>query len=64
MYRDWIVGLDGTHGELSYALVCLRCGVVQRVPEHSSVRYWVDLGEVFTKEHRQCEPRKAVETKE
>jgi hypothetical protein len=54
MSCDWIVGHDGTCGDMAYALECLRCGTVQRVASPIAVDLYVAMSKAFERMHSHC----------
>jgi hypothetical protein len=60
MALDWIVGYDGTMGEMAYAFECRRCGSIQKVATPIAAELWIALGKAFARYHRRCRVPAAV----
>ncbi len=54
---DWVITHDATQGDMAYAMECLRCGDIQRVPVPIQMPLWLAMAEAFTKLHSKCQAR-------
>ena len=54
MKLPWIIAKDGTQGEDSYKLQCLRCGGTQKFDPPILVDYYVKVAKAFAAAHKGC----------